>query len=162
MKWRTVGESVCVCSFYAPHPGIDVNVRVAFWQELTATVRQERSTVDLPSFPCFMDNFVVPFIDLLTSSCGPRLINPPDQATHVVGAALDLVLISSHCPCSMLVHSGLQCCVEAPGCCPKMVASASLIHNWSRPVSTSPPSAELVLAPGLAECSLASNAPTLS
>ena len=75
-------------------------------------------------------------IDLLISSCGLRLINPPNQGTHVAGAALDLMLISSHCPCSMLVHSGLQCCVEAPGCCPIMgsghylcVASASLIHR---------------------------------
>ena len=49
---------------------------------------------------------------------------------------LDLMLISSHCPCSMLVHSGLQCCVEAPGCCPIMgsdhylcVASASFVHR---------------------------------
>ena len=137
-----------VCSFYAPHPGIDVNVRVAFWQELTATVRHVRSTVDLPMviagdanvwLPYFSlsrsrsaDNLVVPFI----SSCGLRLINPPDQSTHVAWAALDHMLISSHCPCSMLVHSGLQCCVEAPGCCPIMgsdhhlcVSTASLIHR---------------------------------
>ena len=40
MRWRIFG-----C---APHPGIDLNVRVAFWQELTATVRHVRSTVDLP------------------------------------------------------------------------------------------------------------------
>ena len=135
-----------------PHPGIDVNVRVAFWQELLATVKHVRSTIDLPIviagdanvwLPCFSlgrsrsaDNLVVPFIDLLISSCGLRLINPPDQATHVAGAAFDLMLISSHCPCSILVHSGLQCCVEARGCCPLMgsdhylcVASAPLIHR---------------------------------
>ena len=130
-----------------------MNVRVAFWQELTVTVRHVRSTVDLPMVivagdanvwhPYFslgrsrsVDNLVVPFIDLLITSCGFRLINPPDQATHVAGAALDLMLISSHCPCSMLVHSGLQCCVEAPGCCPIVgsdhylcVASASLVHR---------------------------------
>ena len=29
---------MCVCSFCATHPGIDVNVRGAFWQELAATV----------------------------------------------------------------------------------------------------------------------------
>ena len=46
MRWRIFGESVCVCSFYAPHPGIDENV--AFWQELTATVTHVRSTVNLP------------------------------------------------------------------------------------------------------------------
>ena len=89
---------MCVCNFYAPHPGIDVNVRVAFWQELTATVRHVRSTVDLPMviagdanvwLPYFslgrsrsVDNLVVPFIDLLISSCGRRLINPPDKAIH--------------------------------------------------------------------------------
>ena len=93
MRWRTFGESVCVCSFYAPHPGIDVNVRVAFWQELTATVRDVRSTVDLPMviagdanvwLPYFslgrsrsVDKLVVPFIDLLISSCGLRLPSHP-------------------------------------------------------------------------------------
>ena len=79
MRWRTFGESVCVCSFYAPHPGIDANVRFAFRQELTATVRHVHSTVDLPMviagdanvwLPYFslgrsrsVDNLVVTFID---------------------------------------------------------------------------------------------------
>ena len=134
MRWRTFGESVCVCSFYAPHPGIDVNVRVA---ELTATVRHVRSTVDLPMVIAGDANVWFPYFSLGRSRSVDNLVVPsPDQATHVAGAALVLALISSHCPCSMLVHSGLQCCVEAPGWCPIMgsdhylcVASASLIHR---------------------------------
>ena len=83
-----------------------------------------------------VDNLVVSFIDLLITSCGLRLINAPDKATHVAAAALDLMLISSHCPCSMSVHSGLQCCAETPGRCTIMgsdhylcVASAFLVHR---------------------------------
>ena len=71
-----------------------------------------------------VDNLVVPVIDLLIASCGILLINPPDTATHVVGAALDLMLVSSHCSCTKL------------GCCTIMgsdhflsVASASLVHR---------------------------------
>ena len=66
-----------------------------------------RSTFDLPMVfagdasvwhsyftlgrPRSLDNLVVPVIDLLIASCGLRLINPPNQATHVAGAALDHV-----------------------------------------------------------------------
>ena len=117
-----------------------------------------------------VDNLVVPFIDLLISSCG--LINPPDQASHVAGAALDLMLISSHCPCSML-DSGLQCCVEAPGCCSIMgsdhylcVASSlnvcSLCAIGPQLCAIGPQLCSVLMvifAPCLAECSLASKAP---
>ena len=85
-----------VSMIYAPHLGIDENVPVAFWHVMVAT--RSRS----------VDNLVVPVIDLLIASCGILLINPPDTATHVVGAALDLMLVSSHCSCTKL------------GCCPIM------------------------------------------
>ena len=153
MRWRTFGESVCVCSFHAPHPGIDANVHVVFWQKLTATVRHARSTVDLPMviagdanvwLPHFslgrsrsVDNLVVPFIDLLISSCGLRLINPPDQATHVAGAAqpyVDLIplplfdvgplrnwsstpLRASKAPLPIAPHSVLMLCMTSCSLC---------------------------------------------
>ena len=83
--WR-----VFFCVFIlCPQPGIDENVRIAFWQELTATVRHVRSTVDLPMViagnanvwhPHFtigrsrsVGNLVVPFVDLLIALCGLRL-----------------------------------------------------------------------------------------
>ena len=140
-----------------------------FWQELTATVRHARSTVDLPMviagdanvwLPYFslgcsrsVDNLVVPFIDLLITSCGLRLINPPDEATYVSGAALDLMLISSHCPCSMLVQSGLAMLrgsswlLPHNGFRPLPVRGICFIDSQacSRPVSTFAPSAQLVL-----------------
>ena len=56
-------------------------------------------------------------IDLLASSCGSRLCNPRDQATHDAGAALDHVFISSPCEAVVRVHNGVSCSklLPAPG-----------------------------------------------
>ena len=43
-----------------------------------------------------VDNLVVPFIDILISSCGLRLL-PPDRPNDVAGAAFDMMLVSSDC-----------------------------------------------------------------
>ena len=42
----------------------------------------------MPGLCHFVDNLVVPSIDLLIVSRRPRLINPPKEATVVVGAAI--------------------------------------------------------------------------
>ena len=39
LRWRLVAGAICVCSFYAPHVGIALDVRVAFWRNLAATVQ---------------------------------------------------------------------------------------------------------------------------
>ena len=70
----------------------------------------------------------------------------------VAGAALDLMLISSHCPCSMLVHSGLQCCVDAPGL--RGIIDSQACSRAIGPQLCSVPM--VIFAPGLAECALAS------
>ena len=49
-----------------------------------------------------VDALIIPFVDPLASSCGLRLCNPRDPATHDVGVALDLVFISL--PCEAVVH----------------------------------------------------------
>ena len=65
-----------------------------------------------------VDNMIVPFIDLLISSCGLVLCNPHDRTTHNTGAALDLVCASSSSPVIVCVHDGDNCCSHAPACCP--------------------------------------------
>ena len=162
MRWRKFGSSVCVCSFYAPHPGISESVRVAFWQELVVSAKHVRTTVDLPMVvandvnvwhPHFnlgrsrsVDNLVVPFIDLLILSCGLRLLNSPDRPTHVTGAALDLMFVSSSYSGSMVVHNGALCYAQAPNCYPIMgsdhylcVASAHLVRKTQNTTRNLPP-----------------------
>ena len=65
-----------------------------------------------------VDNLIIPFIDLLLSSCDLVLCNPADQPTHNAGAALDLVFVSSTCPAAVRVHDGHNCCEHALACCP--------------------------------------------
>ena len=56
------------------------------------------------------------------------IINPQSRATHVVGAASDLVLVSTHLECVHLecvhftVHQGDSCCVSSPLCCPSLTS----------------------------------------
>ena len=88
----TFAEVVCVCSFYAPQTGIIEAERVQFWQEFVAVARRVQIEVRFPMIiagdanvghPHFTlgrsrsaDNMIVPFIDLLISSCGLVLCNP--------------------------------------------------------------------------------------
>ena len=39
LRWRLVAGAICVCSFHASHVGIAIDVRVAFWRNLAATVQ---------------------------------------------------------------------------------------------------------------------------
>ena len=64
------------------------------------------------------DSLVLPFVDLLISSCNLEICNPREQATHVGGGGLDCVFISRSCAVPARVHSGDHCCDEAPVCCP--------------------------------------------
>ena len=64
------------------------------------------------------DDMIVPFIELLISSCRLVLCNPRDKATHYAGAALDLICSSSNSPMTVRVHDGDNCCSRAPACCP--------------------------------------------
>ena len=43
--WRLVSGLVCVCSFYAPHVGMDDQFRSLFWQELVASVKHTQRTL---------------------------------------------------------------------------------------------------------------------
>ena len=78
------------------------------------------------------------------------LVNPPDQATHVAGATLDLMLVSSHCPCSLMVHSVSLCCAQTLGCCPVVICCADLTSSHC-------PVLVVISVLGLARCSLSSS-----
>ena len=55
--------------------------------------------------------------DLLVASCGLELCNPQIGATHISGAGLDGISISSGHAVDVVVHDGLQCCTRSPVCC---------------------------------------------
>ena len=60
------------------------------------------------------DSIVIPFVDFLMVSCQLRLCNPPDRATHISGAGLDCIFISSSHGVEVTVHDGDDCCAVAP------------------------------------------------
>ena len=43
--WRLVAGAVCTCSFHAPHVGVPVDVRVAFWRTLRSVITIARSVL---------------------------------------------------------------------------------------------------------------------
>ena len=49
IRWRLMSGRICVCSFYAPHCGMDAQCRTRFWEELVASVRHTQQT--LPATP---------------------------------------------------------------------------------------------------------------
>ena len=62
------------------------------------------------------DNAIFPYIQQLLD-LGLTIINPQSRATHVAGAALDLVFVSTHLECDhFTVHQGDSCCVSSPAC----------------------------------------------
>ena len=51
---------------------------------------------------------IIHFRDLLMASCKLELCNPPDRATHISGAGLDCIFISSGHVVDVVVHDGLH------------------------------------------------------
>ena len=73
------------------------------------------------------DAVILPFVDLLISSCNLELCNPREQA-HISGGGLDCVFILRSCGVPITVHSGNQCCMEAPACCPLLGSDPLLVR----------------------------------
>ena len=94
-----------------------------------------------------VDALIIPFVDLLASSCGLGLCNPRDQATHLAGAALDLVFISSPCEAVVRVHDGVSCCSEVPSCCPLLGSDHFLCVAATQLTCRPPPEAGPCLPP---------------
>ena len=143
LRWRLVAGAVCVCSFYAPHVGIAVDVRVAFWRALAVSVQRvsqchSRCPLLLAGdsniwFPAFQlgrsrcaDMALLPIVEEMMDSHGLVLRNPVDQPTHRCGAALDVILTTSTLVCQVTVHHGSGCCPVAPLCCPLLASDHML------------------------------------
>ena len=110
--------------------------RTRFWEELVASVRHTQQT--LPATPIVLcgdanvwlpefrlnrerprDHVVLPYVSELLDGCGLSLRNSLTRATHVAGAALDLVLCSGEVSAECFtVHQGDDCCLMSPSCCP--------------------------------------------
>ena len=153
LRWRVFDRSWCICSFYAPHVGLPVGIRVTFWREFVHRATHIHSSLGLPMVipgdanvwhPHFRlrtrscDAMILSFMDLLISSCHLELCNPSGQATHISGGGLDCVFISRSCAVPITVHSGNQCCVEAPACCPLLGSDHFLCVAHSIPLPVSP------------------------
>ena len=75
------------------------------------------------------DRFVSPYIRELLEECGLSIRNPLARATHVAGAALDMVFISEECVTEhKTVHQGDGCCSFSPSCCPALGSDHFLCH----------------------------------
>ena len=105
IRWRLMSGRICVCSFYAPHGGMDGQCRTCFWEELVASVRHTQQTLPatpivlcgdanvwLPEFCLNRERqryLVFPYVSELQDGCGLSLRNSLTRATHVAGATLD-------------------------------------------------------------------------
>ena len=68
------------------------------------------------------DNAIFPYIQQLLDM-GLSIRNPRSRATHIAGAALDLVFVSSKSESSQfIVHQGDACCANSPVCCPSLTS----------------------------------------
>ena len=121
VRWRVFFNNVwCICSYYAPHAGLPQETRVSFWRDFVVIAGD--ANVWHPHFNLSRsrscDVPIIPFWDLLMASCRLDLCNPPDRATHISGAGLDCIFISSGHVVDVVVRHGLQCCTGSPVCCP--------------------------------------------
>ena len=117
---------------YSTHIMRHVGVNVcSFWQELVTMARRVHIEVRLPMIvagdanvwhPHFTlgrsrsaDHMIVPFIDLLISSCGLVLCKtgPPTLPVRPL-----IWFVPSSSPVIVRVHDGDTCCCHAPACCP--------------------------------------------
>ena len=119
VRRRVFDRSWCTCSFYAPHAGLLPDIQDAFWREFVHRASDRSLGFDNGN----RDAMILPFVDLVISSCNLEVCNPREQATHISGST---------------VHSGNQCCMEAPACCPLLGSDHFLCVAHSIPLTVSP------------------------
>ena len=117
VRWRRV-HSICVCSFTLRMLALSDRVlgphRVRNTRSVvfpnSALVIAGDANVWLPHFRLnrLRSNAVFPYIQQLLD-LGLTIINPQSRATHVAGAALDLVFVSTHLECGHFTVSVLRC-----------------------------------------------------
>ena len=116
VRWRLNAGAACVCSFYALHVGINIDLRVSFWRSLAASVQRVSQRLSRWSlflaggsniwFPAFhlgrsrqANVTLIPIVKGIMDANSLDLQNPLDQPTHRSGAALDIFLTTSLLVC---------------------------------------------------------------
>ena len=135
--WRLISGSLYVCSFHAPHVGIQ------FWR--THPVLAHACSLSPPCFaaphrhpasPRARDsNIWFPFFQIADRSfttgrctslgcCAVPAVSflgvpePSHSLSQPIVVALDIILSTPTFPCRVTVHAGSNCCSLAPLCCP--------------------------------------------
>ena len=135
VRWRVFHRSWCSCSFYDHMLGFSLT------SELLSGVSSSTGPVtstDLCVCPWSSPLMRLLFVNQLISSCNLELCNPREQVTHISGRGLGGLYVSGSCAVSITVHSGNQCCMEAPACCPPKESNHFLCIAHSIPLSVSP------------------------
>ena len=134
------GGAWCICSYYAPHAGLPQETRVSFWRDFVAVAQRVQNPVSVPmviagvATQCEHPHFnlsrsrscdvpIIPFLRFghgLLADWTVRAIQR-DRATHISGAGLDCIFISSgHVvrPCGarwVAVLDRLRCVLSSVG-----------------------------------------------
>ena len=138
ISWRVVattldGTKVLVCSFYAPHVGVALPERLAFWDQLCASAQHVLqlhpgaklllagdanvylSEVMVASRERSCESRLRVVIRAFMQDFGLAICNPPGIPTHRSGSSIDLVFASqSLVVADVLVHDGASCGCLAP------------------------------------------------
>ena len=156
IRWRLVFHTPCVCSYYAPHAGVDESccvhsARCQFCASSHSHTEWRCQCVAPPTMPSSLT-----FNNCLTWVLTIR--NPRSRATHIAGAALDLVFVSSNSESSQfIVHQGYACCANSLVCCPQLDIRSFSLHvvtqrrpcglHWFQQCETIPQGQVLVASP---------------
>ena len=151
-RWRCLAPAldhsspVLVCSFYAPHVGMSISCRMAFWSDLRVSI-QEVLQLYARCELLLAGDCNVYLGELMGSererSGEPRLrelirgicadfqleiANPVGVPTHRSGSSIDLVLASRGLAIrNVVVHDGLSCACPEGCCCPALNSDHKLI-----------------------------------
>ena len=112
LRWRSVAGAVCACSFHAPHVGIAVDVRVAFWRTFgclgAACLASIISVAPclLLETPTYGFTALLQIFQEIMDSRALVLRYPLDQLAHRCGSALDVILTTSTPVCQVAVQNG--------------------------------------------------------
>ena len=125
------------------HNGLRISVEKRFSMMRTNLLHCiPRSFIKFPDRSCAgrerpRDRFIFPCIRELLEGCGLSLRTPPPsplaRATHVAGAALDMVFISECVTEHFAVHQGDGCCFLSPSCCVTSGTTTSACSTCIKP-----------------------------
>ena len=151
-RWRCLAPAldrsspVLVCSFYAPHVGMSISQRVAFWSDLRVSIQEVLQLYprceQLLAGDCnvYMGEVMgserersgEPRLrELIRGICADfqlEIANPVGVPTHCSGSSIDLVLVSRRLAIrNVVVHDGSSCACPESCCCPVLGSDHKLI-----------------------------------